>query len=1393
MPTPPQSRLDESHFETHLFSRSGKREGDELRFLCPSHDDHHSSARFNGRKRKWYCDVCKAGGSAGGLADLLGVTIEADDRVIYDYRDASGAPLFQVIRGPHKKFSQRRPGPDGGFVWNLDGVETVLYRLPALVAADPEEWVFIAEGEKDADRLAAASLIATTNPGGAGKWAARYSQCLRGRSVVILPDNDKAGEKHAEAVARSLAGVAAHVKIVRLPNLPAKGDVSDWLDVIGDLVELRSLVEITDDWSLDARADEADDLDNGGATQASRMVSLALHGSRELWHTDTHEPFATIVVRGHHETLRLTDKAARRWLGWLFHESTKGKKTPAARSVAEALATLQAKAIYEGPEHEVSLRVARYGRAIYVDLGDADWRAIEITSQSWRVVSDPPVSFRRPRGMLALPEPAPGGKLADLRRFVNVADDADFRLLLSTLLAAFVPEGPYPILVLGGEQGSAKSTAARVCRALIDPNKAPIRAMPNDLRDLVISAGNGWVLAFDNVSHIPPRTSDALCRLATGGGFATRELYTDAEEMLFEAQRPVVLNGIEDFVVRGDLVDRSLTLLLPNIAETARVAEADFWSQFEAMRPQILGALLDAVVLALRYKDEISLAGHPRMADFARIGAAVAPALGWTSDEFLEAYGENRAAAEANVIESSPVVRATLELVDEKGAWKGTAGELLVALNDDADTELKRERSWPRSPAALANNVRRAAPTLRSMGYAVDLYRDPGTRKRERLIEIHAPKRTEPSPLSDPSVSSETVSATGISSDDSGRSDGTPSKGSSDIAGLTPDESDESDGSGGSVSALVVRPDYVLVDSPATLARALGELLTAPLIGVDTETTAAGELRLVQLAASTSSVFIFDAAACDVAPLEALFCGGVSFVFHNAKFDLQVLETAGLPWPADILDTMLAAQLLVAGAKSADIWREAPPGVAFPHASLRNVVKRYLGIEMDKRAQGADWGGPVTDDMLRYAALDAAILLPLADALETELDRAEMSQVAAIEMAALPAVVTIERNGVLIDQTSWIATAEAHEESVRTCEAELDRLMGGSAVNWNSARQVQAAFALRGLKLPDMTEASLAGCDDDLARALLTWRQAQQRVSTYGRNWLERHVNNRTGRVHPDLIQIGAATGRMAMRKPNLQNIPREEAFRRCVVASSGNVLIKADYSQIELRVLAVVAEDDVMLDAYRRGEDLHERTAMETLNEIEDRKQARQTAKAINFAMAYGGTEDALRQIAYQYYGVVLTGKDARRFRNRWRRTYAGVSRWQDTQARGKRDTRTLAGRRRIGVTSFTEKLNTPIQGTAADGFKRSLGFLYERREQAPTAKLVLVVHDEIVVECPIEDAPTTANWLRECMVAGMEEVLRNAVPVVVDVEVGPNWSDCSPFDAWPAKDGEPPSDGLS
>lgn len=308
---------------------------------------------------------------------------------------------------------------------------------------------------------------------------------------------------------------------------------------------------------------------------------IALADDAGLFHDAQGIPYATFAVGSHRETHRLTARGFKEWLAHRYYREHGGSAN--TQAVQDACTALAGRARYDGEEHPVFVRLAEHDGAIYLDLCDAAWRVVAIDAEGWRIVTGAPVRFRRTKGMLALPTPVDGGTLLTLRRFFTLPD-ADWVLIVAWLIAAFRPRGPYPILGFRGEQGSAKSTRARMLRSLVDPNAAALRTMPRDERDLMIAATNAWALALDNISTLPAWISDALCRLSTGGGFATRELYADEDETILDAQRPLILNGIADFATRSDLLDRLIGIDLPRIPDHERQSEAALWLAFEQER-----------------------------------------------------------------------------------------------------------------------------------------------------------------------------------------------------------------------------------------------------------------------------------------------------------------------------------------------------------------------------------------------------------------------------------------------------------------------------------------------------------------------------------------------------------------------------------------------------------------------------------------------------------------------------------------------------------------------------------------------------------------------------------------------------------------------------------------
>jgi len=565
--------------------------------------------------------------------------------------------------------------------------------------------------------------------------------------------------------------------------------------------------------------------------------------------------------------------------------------------------------------------------------------------------------------------------------------------------------------------------------------------------------------------------------------------------------------------------------------------------------------------------------------------------------------------------------------------------------------------------------------------------------------------------------------------------------------------------------------------------RALPALLAAPMVGFDTETTGldplTDRLRLIQLATHDGAC-VLDARRVDPRVLAPLFDApagvGPLMVAQNAAFDLRFLHQVGLTTPVAgrLFDTELVARLL-----SASAFKK---GYAPVKHGLAAIAQRVLGLSLDKTAQTSDWAGALTEEQLRYAALDAVVLPLIAERLQAHLADAGLTRVAALEMGALPAVAWLMETGVPFDSDGWQRLARLAEQDVARVEQDLTLLAatgglfanGQSTVKWSSTQQVAALLRERGHTTVTSTEEAvlrqLADVGEPLAPLLLRHREASKRASTYGLDYLK-HVHPLTGRIHASFRQLGSEAGRMSATDPNVQQVPRDKAYRACVRPGPGRVLVKADYAQIELRLAAQIAPDERLVEAFQRGDDMHTVTARTVLGKTDVTKADRQAAKAVNFGLLYGMGAKGLRQYAAEEYGVHWTEQEAQTVRGRFFAEYRGLQAWHRSQIDGEVDTRTVAGRRRLGVERFTEKLNTPVQGSGADGLKAALGLLWETRGRAPGAAPILVVHDEIVVECDRGQADEARDWVVDAMRTGMETVLHR-VPAEVEATICADWS---------------------
>jgi DNA polymerase-1 len=565
---------------------------------------------------------------------------------------------------------------------------------------------------------------------------------------------------------------------------------------------------------------------------------------------------------------------------------------------------------------------------------------------------------------------------------------------------------------------------------------------------------------------------------------------------------------------------------------------------------------------------------------------------------------------------------------------------------------------------------------------------------------------------------------------------------------------------------------YLLVRTADELSLVVNAVAESRLVGLDCETTGLDprhdRVRLLSLDCETIDggrfTYLVDAFAVDPRTLWGPLADA-EVVAHNASFDLAFLARLGFE-AGRVHDTLLLSHVLHASARMR--------GVAPLRHGLKDCCQRELGITLDKDLQASDWTGALSSEQLAYAAADASVLVALYQAVTARLKEAGLDRAAAIESTALPCIVWLGSSGVPFDRDRWRDLGRTARDEAERITAELNAIaparpdtLFAEPWNWDSPEQVQRALELAGCPVESTADGVLAAIDHPLAKLLRDHRDARKRETTYGEAWLS-HVAA-DGRVYPRWVQLGANSGRMACGSPNMQNLPRGE-YRKCVAAPPGRVLVKADYSQIELRIAAKISGDKALIAAYERGEDLHTLTARQVLGIAEVTKQHRQLAKAINFGLLYGMGAKSFRSYARTNYGVEMTEAEAHAYREAFFNAYPGLRRWHRSIRDGATDTRTLVNRRVTGVEHFTEKLNLPVQGTGADGLKTALGLLWARRHEVSGAVPVLAVHDEIVVEAAEAEAGKVAEWLKRCMADAMAPLVA-PIPVEVEVKIGKNW----------------------
>ena len=491
-----------------------------------------------------------------------------------------------------------------------------------------------------------------------------------------------------------------------------------YLKLLNDLVSSHKSIK-KGDIEKSVKALSPEDVKNEARVSAADELVALVTESCELFTDQQDEGFASIQKNTHIEVWPINSSSFKDWVSIAAYQAT--GKSPRAAAVADAFSTLNGIAKHEGEQLDVHLRVASDGNAGHLlDICDDLWRVIHITSSGWEILDESPVKFRRTKASKPLPIPLQGGTLNDLKALVNV-DPADDLLLVAALLDSIRIDTAYPVIELIGEQGSGKSTTANNMRRLVDPSAVNLRNAPKSVEDIFVGARNNHVVCLNNLSRLSGDEQDALCNLSTGGGFAGRKLYTNDEESVYEAKRPVILNGINAVATQPDLISRLVRLECPTLEENIeRLSDEDLANIYERQAPLAMGFLLDTLASALAILPNIQLIDKPRLMDFAKLGAAVGQVLDPVSGEraFATRYQQSREAASLQALDGMPVIYALVEYLEIHAPYTGNYSELLKAI--ERTIGKTADSAWPKSARGFSDAIRRAKPTMNLLGWNVN-------------------------------------------------------------------------------------------------------------------------------------------------------------------------------------------------------------------------------------------------------------------------------------------------------------------------------------------------------------------------------------------------------------------------------------------------------------------------------------------------------------------------------------------------------------------------------------------------------------------------------------------------------------------------------------------------
>ena len=585
--------------------------------------------------------------------------------------------------------------------------------------------------------------------------------------------------------------------------------------------------------------------------------------------------------------------------------------------------------------------------------------------------------------------------------------------------------------------------------------------------------------------------------------------------------------------------------------------------------------------------------------------------------------------------------------------------------------------------------------------------------------------------------------------------------------------------------------EYEYVTDFERLGAIANELSGCETLPLDLETTGldplTSQIRILSINTG-KHVYVIDALRCgSLKPvIQALIDHpDIILVGQNLKFDCKFLKHHYGYEPKRLFDTFRASAILYNG------QGKGRRGIGH---NLYDLYARELNVyPKAKDLGGSDWGHEITEEQTDYAAEDVIYLPQLRDVLKPKLAKAGLNMIAGIEFQAIAPEVAIELAGFFLDQGMWLENAKKAAETAARLRIELltelpnpkrQMSLPGFTPNFNldSSKQMLESLHMAGIKVENTNEKTLAMVAGKypILSKVIEYRGISKNVTAFGPGYL-RHCHPVDGRIHTQFYPFTGA-GRFSSGNPNLQQIPRDKKYRACFRAAPGKVLILADYSQIELRMVAELSKEPAMIAAYLAGEDLHNKTARLILNlgandKVE--KAQRQCAKAVNFGFVYGMGAKTFVIYAQSNYGVTLTLSQAERFHRKYFEAYPRLRYWHRCAVEeGQRNgySKTILGRiRYLEEDLYSEYMNSPSQGSAADGLKRALKLVHEKlRKYGGRARMVHMVHDEIIIEAD-NDPELIALCrldLESGMVGGMSGIITR-MPVLAESSFGASWAD--------------------